>query len=60
MDNQLMAKENLENMGYGEGQQVVGAEEYDKSKEKAGYIAGKHIAHSNSWWWQQKKKNWTQ
>lgn len=55
-----MAKENLENMGYGEGQQVVGAEEYDKSKEKAGYIAGKHIAHSNSWWWQQKKKNWNQ
>jgi hypothetical protein len=60
MDNQLMSKENLDTMGYGEDQQVIGAEEYDKSKEKGGYIAGKHIAQSNTyWWWQQKKKNWS-
>jgi hypothetical protein len=59
MDRQLMAQEDLDKLGYGKDQEVIGAEEYDKSKERAGYIAGKHIAQSNSWWWKKSKKNWT-
>lgn len=55
-----MSKENLNDLGYGAEQQVIGATEYDKAKEKAGYVAGKHIAHSNSWWFQLKKKKWNQ
>ena len=59
MDHQLMSKENLDTMGYGENQKVIGAEEYDKSKERNGFVAGKHIAQSNTYWfWQQKKNNW--
>lgn len=55
-----MAKENLDEMGFGKDQKVVGAEEYDKSKEKAGFVAGKHIDKPNSWWWERKRKDWFQ
>lgn len=58
MDNQLMSKENLNEMGFGEKQKVVGAEEYDKSKEKAGFIAGKHIHKPNEWFWVKKTRDW--
>ena len=30
-------------MGYSEDAKVAKAQEYDKSKEKEGYVAGKHI-----------------
>eukprot|EP00553_Chaetoceros_curvisetus_P004248 CAMPEP_0204630260 /NCGR_PEP_ID=MMETSP0717-20131115/20011_1 /ASSEMBLY_ACC=CAM_ASM_000666 /TAXON_ID=230516 /ORGANISM="Chaetoceros curvisetus" /LENGTH=114 /DNA_ID=CAMNT_0051647451 /DNA_START=11 /DNA_END=355 /DNA_ORIENTATION=- len=43
MDAQLMAKEDLNDMGYSNEATVESAKEYDKSKEKEGYIAGKHI-----------------
>lgn len=45
MDHQLMSAENLDQLGY--SQRVVGAKEYDNAKEKAGYVAGKHIKESN-------------
>eukprot|EP00543_Licmophora_paradoxa_P010961 CAMPEP_0202476584 /NCGR_PEP_ID=MMETSP1360-20130828/93499_1 /ASSEMBLY_ACC=CAM_ASM_000848 /TAXON_ID=515479 /ORGANISM="Licmophora paradoxa, Strain CCMP2313" /LENGTH=110 /DNA_ID=CAMNT_0049103797 /DNA_START=86 /DNA_END=415 /DNA_ORIENTATION=+ len=49
MDNELMAKENLNEMGYGDSQQVLGAKEYDKAKERNGYVAGKHIDRKGEW-----------
>ena len=55
-----MAKENLEEMGYGKDQEVRGAKEYDKSKEKNGYVAGKHIDKASEWWWQKTKRDWFQ
>uniref|UniRef100_A0A7S3LF83 Cytochrome c oxidase assembly protein COX19 n=1 Tax=Amphora coffeiformis TaxID=265554 RepID=A0A7S3LF83_9STRA len=59
MDHDLMAKENLDQLGFSEAHQVQGAREYDKSKEKAGYTAGKHIAKESKWWWQSSdKKSW--
>lgn len=59
MDNELMAKEDLNEMGYGEEQRVKGeVTVYDKSKERAGYVAGKHIEKPNEWWWQRKKRDW--
>jgi len=58
MDHQLMAEENLDELGYASNQQVVGAHEYDKSKEKAGFIAGKHIDKPNDWWFQKKGRSW--
>eukprot|EP00545_Synedropsis_sp_CCMP1620_P001851 CAMPEP_0119005584 /NCGR_PEP_ID=MMETSP1176-20130426/1811_1 /TAXON_ID=265551 /ORGANISM="Synedropsis recta cf, Strain CCMP1620" /LENGTH=119 /DNA_ID=CAMNT_0006957415 /DNA_START=76 /DNA_END=432 /DNA_ORIENTATION=- len=58
MDKQLMAEENLNDMGFSEEQKVIGAKEYDKSKEKAGYIAGKHIDKPNQWFWEKKKRDW--
>ena len=48
-----MAKEDLNDMGYSEDAKVVEAKEYDKSKEKEGYVAGKHIDTSTmKYWWQ--------
>mmetsp|Transcript_4353 Transcript_4353/g.9798 ORF Transcript_4353/g.9798 Transcript_4353/m.9798 type:complete len:111 (+) Transcript_4353:894-1226(+) len=61
MDHQLMSRENLDEMGFSEEQRVVGATEYDKSKEREGYVAGKHIQKPGEWWWSKKgKKDWTQ
>lgn len=52
MEKELMAKENLEDLGYSEEAKVINAKEYDKSKEKQGYVAGKHIDKSTmKWWW---------
>lgn len=39
-------------MGYSEEAKVHKAKEYDKSKEKEGYIAGKHIDKPMKWWFQ--------
>jgi cytochrome c oxidase assembly protein subunit 19 len=60
MDHQLMAQENLDNMGYSDEAKVQGAREYDMAKEKAGFIAGKHVSEAKEagaetvWWWQRK------
>lgn len=56
MDRQLMSRENLNNMGYAEDKAVVGAKEYDKAKEKAGFVAGKHIHKQSKWWFQPSSK----
>ena len=60
MNHQLMAQENLDKLGFSEEQKVVGATEYDKSKERDGFVAGKHISKASSWWWQKSKKDWNQ
>jgi hypothetical protein len=39
-------------MGYSKEATVDSATEYDKSKEKEGYIAGKHIERKTKWWFQ--------
>ena len=39
-------------MGYSNECQVGNASEYDKSKEKEGFIAGKHIEKPMKWWFQ--------
>lgn len=52
MDNDLMTKENLDNLGYSEDKKVEGAREYDYSKEQAGFVAGTHISKESKWWWQ--------
>jgi hypothetical protein len=47
-------------MGYAKEKDVVGAQEYDKAKEKAGFVAGKHINKQSRWWFQfYKKKKWS-
>lgn len=46
-------------MGYSKEQEVVGAHEYDKAKEKAGFVAGKHIHKQSRWWFQPSKSKWT-
>lgn len=60
MDAGLMAEENLDQMGFGENQRVHAAKEYDGAKEKAGFVAGKHIQKDNNrWWWQRAPgKSW--
>ncbi|KAL7529434.1 hypothetical protein ACHAXR_002964 [Thalassiosira sp. AJA248-18] len=52
MDRQLMASENLDQLGFSEDAKVESAVEYDKSKEKEGFIAGKHIDGRMKWWFQ--------
>ena len=47
-------------LGYSEDKAVVGAQVYDKSKEKAGFIAGKHIQKKSKWWFQHSKKDWVE
>lgn len=39
-------------LGFSEDAKVKTAVEYDKSKEKAGFIAGKHIDGRMKWWFQ--------
>jgi hypothetical protein len=58
MEQGLMSKENLDQLGY--GNKVEGAREYGKEKEKAGFIAGKHIHKKNKWFWERSgSNNWT-
>ncbi|KAL3767967.1 hypothetical protein ACHAWU_005425 [Discostella pseudostelligera] len=52
MDRQLMASEDLDKLGFSEDAKVEKAVEYDKSKEKEGYVAGKHIDGRTKWWFQ--------
>ena len=52
MDNELMSRENLDNLGFSADKQVTGATEYDHAKEKAGFVAGKHITKESKWWFQ--------
>ena len=44
-------------MGFSNEAKVNSAEEYDKAKEKEGYIAGKHIAEKTKWWFQRQQQN---
>lgn len=39
-------------LGFSEAAKVEKAVEYDKSKEKEGYVAGKHIDGRTKWWFQ--------
>lgn len=39
-------------LGFSEEAKVNSAEEYDKSKEKGGFVAGKHIDGRMKWWFQ--------
>jgi len=39
-------------MGYSEDAKVKYAEEYDKAKEREGYVAGKHINKPMKWWFE--------
>ena len=39
-------------LGYSEEAKVDKAVDYDKAKEKEGYIAGKHIDGRMKWWFQ--------
>ena len=39
-------------MGYSNEARVDSAEEYDKAKEKGGYVAGKHINKKMKWWFE--------
>mmetsp|Transcript_29995 Transcript_29995/g.60017 ORF Transcript_29995/g.60017 Transcript_29995/m.60017 type:complete len:115 (-) Transcript_29995:622-966(-) len=52
MDRKLMASEDLEKLGYSEEAKVESAVEYDKSKEKEGFVAGKHVDGRIKWWFQ--------
>lgn len=52
MDRELMANENLDQLGFSKDAQVKHPVEYDKSKEKDGYVAGKHLDKPLKWWWQ--------
>mmetsp|Transcript_12620 Transcript_12620/g.27632 ORF Transcript_12620/g.27632 Transcript_12620/m.27632 type:complete len:115 (-) Transcript_12620:337-681(-) len=52
MDRKLMADEDLDKLGFSEDAKVEKAEEYDKSKEREGYVAGKHIDGRLKWWFQ--------
>jgi len=58
MDHQLMAKEDLNGMGFSPDSQVEGARENQRLKEKQGFIAGKHINKESKWWFQRSKKDW--
>lgn len=39
-------------LGFSKEAKVENAVEYDKSKEKGGYVAGKHIDGRIKWWFQ--------
>ncbi|KAL7444280.1 hypothetical protein ACHAXM_009392 [Skeletonema potamos] len=52
MDRNLMASEDLDRLGFSKEATVENAVEYDKSKEKGGYVAGKHIDGRIKWWFQ--------
>jgi len=52
MDRQLMAREDLDKLGFSEDAKVEHAEEYDKAKERGGFVAGKHIEGRMKWWFQ--------
>mmetsp|Transcript_9837 Transcript_9837/g.12986 ORF Transcript_9837/g.12986 Transcript_9837/m.12986 type:complete len:123 (-) Transcript_9837:235-603(-) len=59
MENGLMSRENLDEMGYAEEKRVKGAKEYDYAKEKAGFTAGKHISRESEWWFlKRSNKDW--
>ena len=42
----------LQKLGFSEETKIDTAEEYDKSKEKDGFVAGKHIDGRMKWWFQ--------
>ena len=46
-------------LGFAADAKVEGAKENDKSKEKQGFVAGKHINKETKWWFQRSKKDWS-
>ena len=42
----------FEQLGFAKEKEVKGAMENDRAKEKAGFVAGKHISSRSDWWWQ--------
>ena len=46
-------------MGFSKDAQVEGAHENDRTKEKQGFVAGKHIKKESKWWFQRSKKDWS-
>mmetsp|Transcript_29709 Transcript_29709/g.44059 ORF Transcript_29709/g.44059 Transcript_29709/m.44059 type:complete len:113 (+) Transcript_29709:232-570(+) len=52
MDRQLMAKENLDKLGFSEDKKVVNPESKEGIKEKEGFTAGTHINEKRKWFWQ--------
>eukprot|EP00978_Attheya_sp_CCMP212_P015301 scaffold39452_cov40-Attheya_sp.AAC.2 len=52
MERDLMAKEDLDKMGFSADAQVSESYEYDKSRERDGWVAGKHIDKKMKWWFQ--------
>lgn len=45
-------KSQSQKLGFSEETKIDAAEEYDKSKEKGGFVAGKHIDGRMKWWFQ--------
>jgi len=53
MENQLMAKENLDGLGFSKDAAVGYASEAKPDiKESEGFLAGKHIKKKRNWFWQ--------
>jgi len=53
MDADLMAKEDLDELGFGENADVQGIpESHEGVKAAKGFVAGKHIEKPKKWFWQ--------
>ncbi len=48
----MLAPIEIIQMGYSDEAAINSVTEYDKSKEKEGFIAGKHIEKKSKWWFQ--------
>jgi hypothetical protein len=49
----------IHQLGFSPEAKVEGAKEKDRTKEKQGFVAGKHINKESKWWFQRSKKDWT-
>ena len=47
-----MAREDLDGLGYASSSKIDKVVEYDKAKERNGFVAGKHIDKPIKWWFQ--------
>lgn len=55
MERELMAKEDINNLGYSSDKQVKGAREYDNAKERKGFVGGTYVnreKEEKKWWFQ--------
>lgn len=52
MDKQLMAAEDLDNLGFSKDAQVENAKSHEGVLESQGFRAGKHIQKKRKWFWQ--------
>ncbi len=46
-------------LGFSPEAKVEGAKFKERTKEKEGFVAGKHIHKESRWWFQRSKKDWT-